>query len=701
MRQIRIVRGGVGAGLLLAFLLTGPLGAQSGEARTSLTRYLDGIARLQLAERQQAVARIHSRADSEVRRKVVREKILRLLGGLPERTGPPAVKSFGTYEGDGFRVENVAYESLPGFWVTANLYLPTTGVGPFPAVIVAPGHGTGGKLEDWSWGANFARNGIAALAYDPLGQGERLQYFDPERNASIVGSSTGEHGEANVPALLIGDNVARYMVNDAMRGVDYLAGRPDIYRSHIGAFGCSGGGTTTAYLAALDERIQVAASACYITSFQELLASATGVQEAEQSLPHFIEQGLDFADWVELFAPKPYAIVSTRDDMFPFEGARQTYEEARRIYSLYGAGDRIQWITGPGGHGNLGPVSLDIMRFFTRFLKGSSAEPTFTPMRLERREILQVTPTGQVSTSLHSETVYSLNRARAEALVAARKVGRKLGQLRIRQDIAALTATTVKPGAPPPKVDFRTTARPGGYRIGTFSMRSDGEIEVPGLVAVPEGSRPKPVVLMMGRPLDDVRDDVDRLAQAGYLVMALALRPDPPGAESAKSAYLGNFNLLSLHAFLVGKTLIGLRIDDAIRAMDWLHARRDVNRSSIVGYGNGPGGLVLLHAAALDPRITRVVVENALVSYRMIVDQPLHRNVSESVIPGVLRKYDTSDLLLALSGRPVLVINPEDALGEPVTNEEFRKALPQVFAPGSAARVRVSLRKPGEPLPIQ
>ena len=119
--------------------------------------------------------------------------------------------------------------------------------------------------------------------------------------------------------------------------------------------------------------MKVAGVACYITSFQELLPSATGVQEAEQSIPHFIEQGLDFADWVELFAPKPYAIISTMSDMFPFEGARQTYDEVKRIYKLYGAEDRLQWITGPGGHGNLGPISPAILGFFIHHLAGGPA----------------------------------------------------------------------------------------------------------------------------------------------------------------------------------------------------------------------------------------------------------------------------------------------------------------------------------------
>ena len=218
--------------------------------------------------------------------------------------------------------------------------------------------------------------------YDPLGQGERCTYYDPETKASTIGNPTGEHGEANIGPLLIGDSVARYMVNDGMRAVDYLIGRSDVDRTRVGAFGCSGGGTATALLAAVDARVAVAASAFYITSFAALLPSATGVQEAEQSLPGFISSGLDFPDWVEAFAPKPYAIVSTEDDMFPFAGARQTFGEAQRIYGLYDARDRLQWIRACSG--NVAPIAPSIIAFFVKHLAGRDDPPAFTPLRPER-----------------------------------------------------------------------------------------------------------------------------------------------------------------------------------------------------------------------------------------------------------------------------------------------------------------------------
>jgi hypothetical protein len=393
--------------------------------------------------------------------------------------------------------------------------------------------------------------------------------------------------------------------------------------------------------------------------------------------------------------------------MFPFEGARQTHDEAERIYKLYGAEDRLQWITGPGGHGNLGPISPQILAFFTKNLKGSDAESAFTALRVQRREDLQVTPTGQVSTSLGGESVYSLNRKWAESVMAPHavlvtKADVSRLQTRLRQDIRTLTGAVLQPGASHPLVTVKSAGQHDEYQTQTISLRSDGDAEISGSVAIPKvaGVR-RPAILVIGPAAEA---DVDSLAKAGRIVMTVDARPTPAGTESIKSPYLGIFNLISLRAFLVGKTLIGLRIDDAIRAMDWLTARGDVDPSAITIYGNGPLGMVALHAAALDSRIGRVVMENPLASYRMIVDQPVHRNVSEVVIPGVLRHYDTADLMEAVHPRPVVVIAPQDALGMALSEQEFRSALASVYQSdqklGSPQRVRFRTRSPGEPLPL-
>lgn len=689
-------------------------GRRQAQTRQPLIAHLDSVARAHLKERAETIARIQTRADAERRRASVRQTVLRLIGGLPRARRAPAVRRFGALEEEGFRVEKIAYESLPGFLVTANVYVPAAGRAPFPAVILTPGHDPRGKLGQYSWGANLARAGLVALAYDPISEGERFQNYDPELGASKVGGVTGEHGHADVQTLLLGDHVSRYFVWDAMRAIDYLTGRGDVDAARIGAFGCSGGGTVTAYLAALDERVKAAATACYITSAEELLAAPAGPQEAEQSLPRFIEQGLDFADWVEAAAPRPYAIVSTTEDMFPFAGARKTFEEAKRVYGLYGAADRLQWITGPGGHGALGPVSSDILSFFARWLKDDAAGQTFTSVRPRRPEELLCTATGQLSDSVGSETVFSLNRRRAAELLPPKRALKTRAELerlqaRLRADVRTTAAVSARPGATPPAVGVAGTTRRAGYRLDAVTMRADDGLDLAGLLAVPERAGAKGAILMLdSRPKESLAatgGEVERLAQAGWVVLVMQPRATPAWAEEMKSPLLGNHYLLSLRARLVGKTIVGMRADDIIRAVDWLASRDDVGRDRVAAYGNGAHGVALLHAAALDPRINRLFVENTLASYRLAVERPVHRNLPEVALPGVLTRYDIGDLLLAVSPRPVVFINPANSVGVTMREQDARRELSYVLDSdrglGTPNRVRLAWRSFGEPLPVE
>ncbi len=436
--------------------------------RQQLDEYLDGIAAQETTARAAAVAAIHTRAQAEARQAKVRTQILSLIGAFPERT-PLNAKTMGETQADGFRIRKVIFESQPNFFVTALLYIPNGAApgGKRAAIIMSPGHGATGKLGDAPTAAIFARNGFVVLSYDPIGQGERLQYPDPIKpDTSLAARPTGEHGEASLQPMLIGETFAKYEIWDAMRGVDYLASLPEVDPHRIGAEGCSGGGTITALTSALDPGIAAIGTACYTTSFDTLLASI-GPQDAEQSTPRFISSGFDFPDWIELAAPRPYAVLATYSDMFPFPGARSTVIEARRFYSLFdpasaGTPDgnappsvpptptapalnadttnhippqaKLQFITGPGGHGALQPIMGNIISFFIRNLQpGADADHPILPAGSGPRaavaaiasipkEAFQVTATGQVATSFpNCAAVFTLNEKRAAHVVAVHR----------------------------------------------------------------------------------------------------------------------------------------------------------------------------------------------------------------------------------------------------------------------------------------
>ena len=602
-----------------------PAAFAADDGRQPLIARLDREAAIDLEARAKTVGAIQTRTDAERRKTAVREMVLRAMNGLPKTSAPINAKVTGTLDRDGFRIEKVMFESQPDFFVTANLYVPAGSGGPFPAVLMTPGHGPSGKAGEYQLAANLARNGIAAMAYDPMSEGERLQYFDPATKKSKVGGPTGEHSQAALQSEPLGEHISRYFVWDAMRAIDYLVSRSDIDAQRIGAFGCSGGGTVTAYLAALEPRVKAAASACYITAFQDLLPSRTGVQEAEQSIPGFIANRLDFPDWIELASPKPYAVVSTTEDMFPFEGARRTFEEAKRWYGLYDAADRIQWITGPGGHGALTPVHPKIIAFFLRYLKDSTAEPVYSRVAADKPADLWCTAEGQVP----GLSITDIIRKRADAVRPVKATA----------DFRTAAGITAQPGAAPPKFTDELLA-PDGPSTG-----------------------PRPVVLVFAA---EKPADLGKVVSSGRMVVWAPPLPWPPGAEAAKAPIQGSFYFTSLRAQLIGQTLTGLRADAMIRMVDYVVSRPDVDRKNITAYASGPSGIALLHAAAIDKRITRVVVEDSLASFRMIATEALHRNAPEYMIPGVLGHYDVADLIRAIATRPVEILNPVDATGEHV-----------------------------------
>ncbi|HSY34659.1 MAG TPA: acetylxylan esterase [Acidobacteriaceae bacterium] len=667
--------------------------------RSQLNAYLDSLAADYAASRRAKVSTIHTRAGAEDRQAMVRKKIVALIGTLPPHT-PLNVKLMGVTQADGFRIQKLILDSQPGFRIPALLYLPDGQPArqKLPAILISPGHAPSGKASDYTSAATFARNGFIVLSYDPIGQGERLQYPNPkDPNQSLATRPTGEHGEASLQPMLIGDTLDRYMLWDAMRGIDYLSNLPQVDPKRIGAFGCSGGGAITALLGALDKRVAAIAVACYTTSFDTLLPTL-GPQDGEQSIPHFIASGFDFPDWIELAAPRPYAVVATYSDMFPFAGARSTVIEVRRFYSLFDPNTAgapsgtdsaevpptptgpalnadtpnkipltapLQFITGPGHHGALAPILGDIVGFFIRNLKpGADAthpilpspantvlSPMATPASLPK-DAFQVTPTGQVATTYpDSETIFSLNRKRAAKILPPNPQPLTVQQL--TDAIREATQTSAHPGTS----TFDPTLL--SAKTGDFTLPSTTGIGLHGNLYVPSTLGPHPAVILLVPDSIAANTSIalsnkarfESLAAAGNIVLAITPRPSPPGTDDMKSPILGPFYLLSLRADLVSRTLVGMRIDDVARITDYFASRPDVDPARITATASGHLGLVLLHVAVLDPRLKHISVDHVLTSYRSLIDAPLPIGAPEDIIPGVLLHYDIPDLVRSLGPR--------------------------------------------------
>jgi len=630
------------------------------DLRRMLPSYLEGIAKQHLARRKQEAGRLTTAAAIARRRAWLREFIVKSVGGFPERT-PLHARVTGILERDGYRIEKVVFESQPRFFVTANIYVPTHRPPPFPAVLIPLGHERGGKAHpDWqTLMVNLARRGYVCLAWDPAGQGERAQYYDPVRRESKLGAHRYviEHTMPGIQCILNGDSVARYMIWDGIRALDYLLSRKEVDASRIACTGNSGGGNLTVYLAALDDRVHLAAPSCWVTSASRLMETL-GPQDAEQSLIPSLAAGVEQADFITAFAPKPYLILAAIRDFFSIAGTRATFAEASRIYEALGAAGQLELFEADDGHGYTKPRREAFYRWLDR-----TGSPE-TPVAIESEEALRCTPTGQVHDSLGSETVASLNRKRTP------------GRNRLtREQLAGLVRARTAYAAPSGPLDivrFGSLVR-DGYRIGKLVYQTEPGILVPSLLFLPDAPRASaaPIVYVHGggKSADaEAGGLIGKLAQSGHAVLAIDARGTgetavlEPQDGQRYGGFFGDYSN-TMKALLVGKTLVGMRAADIIRGIDVLAAELGVAPGTVFAVGRGNGGVAVLHAALLDGRFGRVAVQGMLRSYRDVVAAELHRGIFETVVPGVLHDYDLDDLEAALGPGRVLVLDPVDAMG--------------------------------------
>ncbi|MBI1940166.1 MAG: acetylxylan esterase [Acidobacteria bacterium] len=722
--KLRLAMGVFQAALLAGILRAGPpedLDFLSGlpdfeRVNRVLPEYLNRKALALLEERRRAIGQFTSATDVAKRKAYVRDKMLQALGGLPERTALNA-RTVGVLERDGYRIEKVIFESQPQFYVTANLYLPVRGQPPYPAVLYPLGHERGGKANP-TWQqmlATLARKGYVALAWDPIGQGERVQIYNPDFADSQVRASTTEHTVQGAQCLLVGDSVARYEIWDGIRALDYLLARKEVDPSRVAVTGNSGGGMQTAYFAALEDRIHVAMPSCYLTTWERLLETI-GPQDAEQCLLPWIANKLDHADFIHAFAPKPYLMLTAIRDFFSISGARTTHEEAKRIYALYGAPEKLAMFEADDTHGYSQPRRGAAYRWLGRWLKGAEDNEPESPIEPETEEELRCTESGQVVISLGGETVHSLNLRRAKEIGATRgplasPQAVEEHKTRIRRDIGKLTG--YEPATK--SLEWKPFGRieRSGYRIEKLIYESEPGIPIAALLFLPSsGADRKPAVLYVherGKSAEAAPDgQIEQLVQKGLVVLAIDARGfgesgAMPNSWQADDFYrfFGHYDA-AMTAFLIGKTLVGMRILDISRGVDLLAAHPEVDAEKIYAFGVGAGAVPLLHAAVLDKRIKKVALEEMLASYESVITHRVHRGVFESVFPGVLRAYDLPDLVAALAPRLVYLTDAQDPVGKRISLAEARREYTRAFeafkAMGAESAISLELKKPDQKL---
>jgi len=667
-----------------------PLVRQTG--RQSFRESLQQATYAAIDRREQAYEQIKTADDLHKWQRERRELFLRSLGTFPER-GPLNAQVVGTLQGDGYRIEKIIFESQPKHHITANLYLPDAKP-PYPAVIIPCGHNHDGKAAENHQRVSilFAQSGIAAMCYDPIGQGERYQTLAPDGQPlpgveqvtrpkarqldSLPGkpafSTVEEHTLMGVGSILVGRNTATYRIFDGMRCIDYLVSRPDIDANKIGCTGVSGGGTLTAYLMALDERIKCAAPGCYLTPFRMLIAGS-GPQDAEQNIFGQLAAGMDQGDYVLMRAPLPTSILAaTRDGTFKIEGAWEIFREAKRAYARLDLPERVDLVETDTSHAFSTQLRVGAVRWMHRWLVGQEKVIEDEDFRLWDYAQLQCTPKGQVMFLPGERSVFDLNQAEADRLKAQReKLAseqmpdalrqriRQVANVRPLDDLATLEGETVG------------TVPRDGYRIEKRLLRGEGRLPLPALAFVPEKPSGKVYLYLHGedKAADaSAKGPIEELVRAGHEVLAIdfsgigetALSAQPTTRRHWSQTLFGPDGESFWLAYLLGKSLVGIRTEDVLAAAHYLQAGADGNtKRKVQVIGIGRASLPALHAAALEPELIETVTVRQMVSsWADVVQAPLGMAHLTETVHGVLGTYDVPDLVRLIGSDKVKVLEP-------------------------------------------
>jgi len=659
-------------------ILTEDLNVFTDSAGTLVHDYLLTQANEQFKiRRQMTEAALQSREGAAEYQTQVRKKYQELIGDLGSKTPLNPIVT-GTIEADGYRIEKVAYQSRPHFYVTANLYVPATGTGPWPGVLVMSGHAYNAKAYDAYQQVSIllAKNGFVALIVDPLSQGERVQILDEEGRPAKKGGKyvakqlAFEHSLIDYGSRLVGRTTVSYELWDNVRGIDYLLSRDEVDQTKpIGCTGNSGGGTQTTFLMAWDERIGPAAPSCSLATLESIFQDPKlQFADACQHLPSEGAAGFERADYLIMRAPKPTLVLAgTRDRSFNITSTRAIFAEAKRFYDVLECPDRLAMFEGDHGHGFEQPLRQEWTRWMRRWLLGDDSPVVEPKSTVQSYAALQVTQTGQVGSNWDDALlVPDLNLLRAKELVPAReRFWNENTPAECQTQIKRLIGLRDADGKP--TVEKVGVIRRKGYHIEKIKITREKELPIPGLLFVPdriEGLRPA-VLYVNGQSKTadaEVGGPIEDLVKHDYIVLAIDLRGTGETKNTLRYHYASYMfsddyvNLmLSMH---LGRPMLGQRVEEVLAALDVLAARDQVDAAAISMTGIGLAGPVVFHVAALDDRISAVTIRESITSWIDIIKAPLAAEVLPHVVPSVLEYYDIPDLVRAIAPRPVCIVEP-------------------------------------------
>jgi len=542
-----------------------------------------------------------------------------------------------------------------------------------PGVVGTCGHSDNGKcnVAYQSFAQGLARLGYVVLIYDPIGQGERLQYLDPNLRPRR-GTGVSEHLYGGNQQYLVGEFFGAWRAWDGIRALDYLLTRPEVDPHQVGVTGNSGGGTMTTWLCGVERRWTMAAPSCFVTTFRRNMENELPA-DTEQCPPRALAFGLDHDDFIAAMAPKPVILLTKEKDYFDIRGGEEAYARLKRLYRLLGAEENIALFTGPTPHGYTQENREAMYRWFNRVthLSDAQTEPALT---LEKDETLWCTPHGQVA-ELGSRTLFSFTREKSKTL--ANKRGRPSGQ-RLADAVRGALKLRSVPGVPEYRILRPLGARkyPKKYAT-TYAVETEPDVfalvyllgDEPHLSRPPRG-RDRAVLYVSHQSADAELRDEPLLAElvkaepeaAFYTCDVRGIgesRPETCGLKTFLNPYGADY-FYAAHSIMLDRPYLGQRTFDVLRVLEWLTS---LGHKKIHLVGKGWGALPATFAALLSDAVVQVTLKNALASYSEVAESEDYDWPLALLPPGVLEKFDLPDCYHALAAKKLRQIEPWGAEG--------------------------------------
>lgn len=600
--------------------------------------------------------------DWEIYKNGLKKKIIEVSGAFVDHKLPLNIKETGSVQKTGYTVKKIYFQTIPGIYATANLYVPD-GTGPFPGVINMCGHWDKAKIDTTgiqAVGHSLAMNGYVCLTIDPWGSGER----------TTIHGIFEDHGDENNlgSALLdIGKPMIGLEISDNMRGVDLLCSLPYVDSSRLGATGASGGGTQTLWLSALDERIKAVMMVVSAGTFESHIMGSPCICEVMNGALTFTEE----AGALALIAPRALKMCNHKKDEIPAFNPSEmirSFNNAKPVFKMYGVENNIDYQLFDLHHGYWKEDREALLGWFDLHLKnkvnGNSSKEI--PFKQIREEELMVFPNGNRDPGVITTSGYCIEQGNIlrKALINSGSISAGAKREDLRKILGQGQKTDLRDIHEFVQVD----------KWNRFALETTDNKLIPLLISATSADYREIVIISNPEGKNKIPLNViNEYLRSGIGVAMI----DFSGTGEASSVSVmngynaGQLRIVARSELWFGKTISG----------EWVNELGVVSRfisekykaAKIILDGDKETGLAGLFYAATGGAADSIILREAPVSYLFDSRNGVDFFSSGVHIPGILNWGDIS-LVSALTGTNVRFIKPVTMSGNPVTGEKLMAA---------------------------